>query len=135
MSSYKDLPNEVIVRVGERLNANDLYALIRTSKQNASLLIPLLQKLACEVEYAKSALWDSIHYKKKDMVLLLLDRGAMSCISRYHLLVKSGLGNFHRTPKATPTPQRIPTLREFRKNRDLLHLQYPEEFFGGGGRL
>lgn len=109
-ASYSRLPNELILSIAENLSVSELYALIRTNRRSAAVLLPLLPELACKAEFARQALAQAIQVKNARMVKLLLYHGTMDSISRYNYLRISGLRRINRRPSHTncPNEERLP---------------------------
>lgn len=140
MASYQSLPNNVILKIGENLDARDFCTLLRANKHTASVLKPFLPGLACQAPYASIALKVSKECGNKKMIRLLLQHGEMDSICRYwggtcygyrvghH--TKRG-GGYHIKQGGPPPPvlRHIPlTLKEWQTRRDLMFLPLPEEF-------
>lgn len=126
MVPYQSLPKRVILKISENLGAKDFCSLLRTNKYTASVLMPFLPGLACQPQYAVSALMASKKCGNREMTEVLLDHGEMNNIRRYY----GGRGH-HRKRGGPPPPvlRRIsPTLDEWHENRNLMHLPMPAEF-------
>lgn len=132
MASYQSFPNEIILKISENLDARDFCTLLRTNKHTASVLMPFLPGLACQPQYAKSALMAYSRSENRKMTRLLLDHGEVDSITRY------GWGwrfehskGYHRIRGGPPPPvlRRIPpTIDDWHNNKNLMHLQVPAEF-------
>lgn len=125
MAPYQSLPKHIILKISENLDAKDFCALLRTNKYTAGVLMPFLPGLACQPQYAVSALKVSKKCGNREMAQVLLDHGEMDGVTRYYL----GQGHHRKRGGAPPVLRRIPpTLDEWRGNRYLMHLPIPAEF-------
>lgn len=131
MASGQSLPNNIILKIGENLNARDFCALLRTNKHIASVLTPFLPGLACQPLYACNAVSVSRKCGNEEMVRLLMHHGEMSCMRRYWSSYQRRKPAYLIKRGGSPPPvlRRIPpTLKDWQTNHDLMHLMLPEEF-------
>lgn len=71
-----DIPNELLLQIAENLNSDSLNCLLRTSRFSATLLTPLLHKLATQDKYDTPALLWAAERGYLQLMALLLDKGA-----------------------------------------------------------